>query len=298
MLIGYWLGFFLTKWKWLQTNFNLVVLIIISFALAILPGDFDFTFQFFAVGMIYLIAPYIAYRLKVSQKCFLWLIPLPFLLTYSLSAWLYGSWSLFPTTVIPIFSSVLYWLNFKSRKRLKTILIGCYILFLGYGWYAGMESFRQWVLVQKSRLPQDTSVEFTFYDLDGKQINSSDLKGKIVVFDFWTTGCGVCFRQFPKYDRVYKKYAGREDIVIYAVNLPLDRDTQESILKSIDKYVNYSFPVLLAQKDSDYWNQLKIEGVPHLMILDKNGIVVHNGTTNFRKEVAYNIEDMIEKLLK
>jgi thiol-disulfide isomerase/thioredoxin len=118
------------------------------------------------------------------------------------------------------------------------------------------------------------------------------------VFDFWSTSCGVCFREFPELDILYQKYRYREDIAVYAVNLPIRRDTREKILETIDQHVNYSFPVLLAGEDSDYGKQFKMNGVPHLMIIDKNGRVAFNGLTNFSKRVAYSTERMIDRLLE
>jgi hypothetical protein len=69
-------------------------------------------------------------------------------------------------------------------------------------------------------------------------------------------------------------------------------------MKIIEKHVNYSFPVLFAEENSDYWTQFKIEGVPHLMIIDKTGKVAFNGGANYNRKTVYNIENMIDTLLE
>jgi thiol-disulfide isomerase/thioredoxin len=170
---------------------------------------------------------------------------------------------------------------------------------LMYGWYKGFKDFYQWQSAQQAKLPPDTYAEYLFYDIDGQTITQKTHKGKVVVFDFWTTSCGVCFQKFPEFERVYQKYKHRDDIAFYAVNLPTKRDTKESIMEVIARHVNYSFPVLLADKDFEYWREkFKIRGVPHLMIFDKNGEVFYSGWANYDKRIVYNIEDMIDKLLK
>ncbi|GAP72306.1 cytochrome c-type biogenesis protein ResA [Candidatus Symbiothrix dinenymphae] len=299
LLSGFLVGYFLSKWKLVQKHFVVAVITVISFILALMPGDFNQIFQFFAVGIIYLIAPYIASRLGATQKYVPWIIILPFMLVYAASTLINGAFGLYPIAIIPVCSVLIYVIVSKIKMRsLKMLIFGSYVLFLGYGWYAGFESYQQWAFVQKYKLPQDTYAEYTFHTIDGEIITPSELKGKIVVFDFWSTSCGVCFRDFPKFDSIYQKYKNRDDIAIYSVNLPIPRDTEEQILDKI-KSLNYSFPMLLASEDIYFYEkQFNFRGVPHLMILDKNGKIVFNGLPNFKKKVAYNIEDMIDKLLK
>ncbi|MDR0713196.1 MAG: TlpA family protein disulfide reductase [Bacteroidales bacterium] len=297
MAAGYMAGYFLSKCK--TGVVHSCILTVVTLVLHISFNLVSHPLSFMLTGVTYLLASYIAFR-YISQSKYVPLFIVAPLLVLNLDSWLTGSIGALPLTLIPFCSTGVYYLAFFLWKKriVQTALIVIYALFLAYGYYSGYDSYRQWVVVQQSKLPPATVPEYTFYTLEGQEVTPQSLKGKIVVFDFWTTSCGVCFREFPELDRLYQKYRHREDIAIYAVNLPFRRDTKEKILETIDKHVNYSFPVLLAAEDSDYRSQFKIQGVPHLMIIDGNGQVAFNGTTNFSKRVAYSTEKMIDRLLE
>lgn len=297
MLAGYLTGFFISKCK-KKIVYSLTMLLAITQMLSILGRIAFMNFSFMTDGIIFLVTPYIAWR-YISKKPY---IPFIFIIPNILMD--FGGWYrgtiIYAFSLVPLFSILIYYLVLLSkRKRVVQIALIClYTTFLIYGWYKGVDDSREWKYARKVKLPQDTYAEYIFYDTAGQEVTPADHIGKIVIFDFWSTSCGVCFREFPEFEKVYQKYKHRDDIVFYAVNLPTKRDTRETIKKTIEEHVNYSFPVLLAEEDSDYWTQFKIRGVPHLMILDKTGKVVFNGGANYEKKSAYYISDMIDKLLE
>ncbi|MCL2738118.1 MAG: redoxin domain-containing protein [Bacteroidales bacterium] len=297
MLAGYAAGYFLSKCK--AKTVYLTVLIVITLIIHVLGNITSWSLSFMTTGIIFLIAPYIAYR-YISQKKYIPLILVAPVMLLNLESWLSSSIGALPLTLVPLCSVGIYYLVFLLREQrvFQLVLISIYTMFLVYGWYKGFADYRQWITVQQAKLAHDTYAEYIFYNIEGQVVTPEIHVGKIVVFDFWTTSCGICFREFPEFDRVYQKYNHLADIMFYAVNLPIKSDTRESIVKTIAGHINYSFPILLADEDSDYWTQFKIRGVPHLMILDKAGKVVFNGGVNYERRRVYNIEDVIDNLLK
>ena len=55
--------------------------------------------------------------------------------------------------------------------------------------------------------------------LDGGDVASEALRGRVVVLDFWATWCIPCRREMPELEAVRRRYASRPDVVFYAVNL-------------------------------------------------------------------------------
>ena len=69
------------------------------------------------------------------------------------------------------------------------------------------------------KIPQEGSraPEFSLKTIEGKSISSSELRGKVVVLNFWFIGCAVCRALKPKLNAFKSKFDGREDVVFIAV---------------------------------------------------------------------------------
>ncbi len=71
--------------------------------------------------------------------------------------------------------------------------------------------------------PQAPNVTFT--TIEGKKISMSDLKGKVVLVNFWSTGCGSCVKEMPELVNTYNAYKAKGFEVI-AVAMPYDPPAQ------------------------------------------------------------------------
>ncbi|MBC7525557.1 MAG: TlpA family protein disulfide reductase [Flavobacterium sp.] len=120
---------------------------------------------------------------------------------------------------------------------------------------------------------------------------------KIVVLDFWTTSCGICFKKFPDLEIEYQKYKLNKNVKIYAVNVPIKGDKFDDTIKILDS-IGYTFPKLYAKSFQQIETNLKFNTFPHLLII-KDGRIRYDGFLITSEESRlYNIDDEIEKLLK
>ena len=62
---------------------------------------------------------------------------------------------------------------------------------------------------------------FSITAIDGQKISMDDLQGKVVLLDFWATGCGPCREALPHIRNIAKKFQG-QPLVILSVNLDSD----------------------------------------------------------------------------
>ncbi len=109
---------------------------------------------------------------------------------------------------------------------------------------------------------------FVLTDITGKTIRvPEDVKGKIVAIRFWADWCKACVAEMPEIDRVYKKYAN-SDFLILAVNVGQDRSTVEKFVKGY----NISYPVLI-DVGREVTKRYGIAGIPVTYFLDRNGII-------------------------
>lgn len=132
-------------------------------------------------------------------------------------------------------------------------------------------------------------------------IQLSDLhQGSTLVLDFWSSDCGVCFENFPELDRIYNSYDGgaSQAVKIISVNLPIKfKEEPMSRRRKVASKQPYSFPIYFG--DASYWENFFIEGVPQVAIISPEGSVIYNGGVYTGKfEYVYNLERMIQKIIK
>jgi peroxiredoxin len=82
------------------------------------------------------------------------------------------------------------------------------------------------------KIPQEgmSAPDFSVRTLDGKTMRLADLRGKVVVLNFWFIGCAACRGMEPKLNQFMTKFAGRDDVVFLAMT-PDPESSVESYLK-------------------------------------------------------------------
>ena len=117
---------------------------------------------------------------------------------------------------------------------------------------------------------------FALKDFDGNLVSLKDLKGKVVIVDFWATWCGPCKASFPGMQLAVNKYKDDPNVKFLFV------DTWENgtdYLGGVKKFIadnNYTFHVLMDEKGDD-GRQSKVvtafgvTGIPTKFIIDKDG---------------------------
>lgn len=138
---------------------------------------------------------------------------------------------------------------------------------------------------------ETASVEFSVKDENGKIINTSQLKGKVVFINFWASWCPPCRAEFPSIQKFYDKYKSHSEIVFLTVNLDDDIAAGKMYLKK----ENFSVPFLVPEGNIP--NEYYKGSLPTTVVLDKKGEIRlhHAGMADYSKTSFY---EQIDGLLK
>jgi cytochrome c biogenesis protein CcmG/thiol:disulfide interchange protein DsbE len=146
-----------------------------------------------------------------------------------------------------------------------------------------------WIDSHHGRVPSGTSApDFKMSVLgETRTVSLGELRGQPAVLDFWATWCGPCRASLPKLDTLSKSYAGRARF--FAVNAENEDPALQSEARD---QLKLTMTVLTDGRATA--SQLRVEGYPTTVILDREGKVAETFTGITSEEV---IARALDKLL-
>ena len=114
----------------------------------------------------------------------------------------------------------------------------------------------------------DTAPDFTLQDTAGNTVTLSELRGKVVMVNFWATWCPPCKEEMPSMDRLNKFMAG-EDFVMLAINA--DKNGPSVVPDFLQKNP-HSFTVLY-DPQAEVQERYGVYKFPESFIIRKDGLI-------------------------
>ena len=133
---------------------------------------------------------------------------------------------------------------------------------------------------------------FQLRDLNGRLVTLSDLRGKVVLLNFWATWCGPCRVEMPAMEQLYRMFS-RKDFEILAVST----DAQGvAITRPFQQEHHLTFPIL---HDADYRVALTYgaRSLPMTFMVDRQGVVRHQ-IFGARDWGASEAQQLVQMLIK
>jgi peroxiredoxin len=141
-------------------------------------------------------------------------------------------------------------------------------------------------LVLKSPAP-----DFTLHAADGHNLRLQELRGQVVLVNFWATWCGPCREEMPKLDAIYRKYHGSGFTLL---GVSIDDDAGNAM--AVAKRLGVSFPVLL-DTDKSVSKLYDLATMPSTVLIDRDGKVRYLNR-GYREGVQAVYDEQIRTLLK
>jgi len=151
--------------------------------------------------------------------------------------------------------------------------------------------FRKPVLINSKA--KDFPEGFTWLNTD-RPLSLDDLKGHVIVLDFWTYCCINCMHTLPDLEWIEKKYGSRPVIVIGVHSAKFNNEQEaENIREAIGRY-EISHPVIV-DRNMAIWQSYGVSGWPTIAIIDPKGNLVYQQSGEGQRE---NLDDVISVLLE
>jgi peroxiredoxin/Tfp pilus assembly protein PilF len=134
--------------------------------------------------------------------------------------------------------------------------------------------------------------DFSLTTADGEYISLDELKGKVVLLDFWGTWCGPCVESVPGLRDLNKRFTKESSFVMISVSSDGDEDKwKDFIVKEKMVWVQY------LDRDRKVQRAFRVDRFPTYILLDHEGVIRYRGSgMSLAKEAL--LEDAVKKQIK
>ncbi|MCH7408338.1 TlpA family protein disulfide reductase [Belliella sp. DSM 111904] len=120
-------------------------------------------------------------------------------------------------------------------------------------------------------MPGKEVPDFSFVNIEGEEVNLSDLKGNLVYIDIWATWCGPCIAEHPHWDKMKEEYKDKS-IAFLTVSIDDSKDPWEKMVKAknmegLQWFAKDAWKSELAQ-------HFMVNAIPRFILLDKEGKII------------------------
>lgn len=111
------------------------------------------------------------------------------------------------------------------------------------------------------------AIDFALKDLSGQEVSLKNLRGKVVLINFWASWCGPCRVEMPYLEKLHREFKGTEVII-----LGID-DERPEVAREFLKKNGYTFATLVDDR-REVARKYRISGIPQVFVIGRDGKVV------------------------
>ena len=112
----------------------------------------------------------------------------------------------------------------------------------------------------------DAAPDFRLLDLERRRVKLTELRGRVVLLDFWATWCKPCRESLPHLQRIHSDF-GQSGLQVLSVNVDVSLGKVQPFMEEHE----YSFPVVFADKAMG--SAYEVFSIPNFYLIDRQGIL-------------------------
>ncbi len=151
---------------------------------------------------------------------------------------------------------------------MKLLIIFIFLIIAKFSYASEKPDIKNLVLIKDPKIYEGV----VFKNINQKNVDLDDFKGKLIILNFWATWCAPCIREIPAFVKFYDENSDHVEI------LGLDFEPVDLVI--INDYVerfSINYPIVLYDEDNDseYSNFGEIVGMPTTQIYSPEGQLLH-----------------------
>ncbi len=175
------------------------------------------------------------------------------------------------------------------KMFLKKVACLCFLMvFWGNVSFASENPWKEMRIIRRAE--RAVAKEFTLPTPKGNKISVTDLRGKVILLNFWATWCGPCRTEMPSIERLYKKFKDK-GLRVLAVDIMETADKVRGFMEEME----LTFPTV-NDGDRKVTDLYRVHAIPTTHLIDKTGKIAGTafGAREWDSDAAFEI---IEQLL-
>lgn len=142
------------------------------------------------------------------------------------------------------------------------------------------------------RARENYAPQFSVTTSDGEYITVEDLRGKVVLLDFWATWCAPCVASVPSLRALHRRYEKEQSFVMIAISSDREVETWRAFTAK-----NQMVWPQYRDRDSKVQRAFEVRAFPTYIVIDHEGIIRYR-SSGFGSQGTATIEEAIRKALK
>lgn len=138
-------------------------------------------------------------------------------------------------------------------------------------------------------VPQEGSPapDFTLTTLDGQQLQLRDLRGRVVLLNFWATWCGPCREEMPLFEQAQQQY-GAENLVIVAVNV----QESQSVVRPFVERLALTYPIAMDTRGA-IARRYRVRSYPTTYFVGRDGRIEGRRVGPYTRQILFGRLDQL-----
>jgi peroxiredoxin len=133
--------------------------------------------------------------------------------------------------------------------------------------------------------------DFTVTTIEGKTVRLADLRGRVVLVNFFATWCGACRLEFPDLKTIWNDYQGHDEFAMLVIGLEEATET----IRAFKDEKGLTFP-LAADADWKAYERFATERIPRTYLISRNGKIIYQ-CVGFYPEEMLSLKTLLKEEL-